>query len=193
MRLIIAEKHSVAQAIASAIGGMQTKQDGFIECPGNLITWAQGHLIDLDAPDAYKSRGWDKWSLDTLPIDPSPDWQWHVNQARGADKQYRKVERLLKRSDVTELVNACDPDREVFKCSSIRGQKQADGTWKDVTGCGFKIFSTVAGKTLTSAQVQKILGGRKVAVKGFTSKAGKKFDANLILDKDRGVSFDFGK
>ena len=112
MRLIIAEKHSVAQAIASAIGGTQTKQDGFIECPGNLITWAQGHLIDLDAPDAYKSRGWDKWSLGNLPIDPSPDWQWHVNQARGADKQYRKVERFLKRSDVTELVNACDPDRE---------------------------------------------------------------------------------
>ena len=112
MRLIIAEKHSVAQAIACAIGGTQAGRDGFIECPGALITWAQGHLIGLDAPDAYRSRGWDKWSLDDLPIDPSPDWQWHINTARGADKQYRKVERLLKRPDVTELVNACDPDRE---------------------------------------------------------------------------------
>ena len=112
MRLIIAEKHSVGQAIAQALGGHAEKHDGYIEVGGDLVTWAQGHLVDLAAPDEYKNHDWGKWSLDTLPIDPTPDWQWKVSRDKGADRQYKVVAGLMRRGDVDMLVDACDPDRE---------------------------------------------------------------------------------
>lgn len=49
-RLIIAEKHSVAQAIAAALGGGKA-EDGWIGCGADAVTWAQGHLVDLLTPD----------------------------------------------------------------------------------------------------------------------------------------------
>ena len=54
MRLIIAEKHSVGQAIAQALGGHAERHDGYIEVGDDLVTWAQGHLVDLAAPDEYQ-------------------------------------------------------------------------------------------------------------------------------------------
>ena len=55
MRLIIAEKHSVGQAIAQAVGGHMEKHDGYEQVGDDLVTWAQGHLVDLAAPDEYKN------------------------------------------------------------------------------------------------------------------------------------------
>ena len=112
MRLIIAEKHSVGQAIAQALGGHAERYDGYIEVGDDLVTWAQGHLVDLAAPDEYKDHDWGRWSLDTLPIDPTPDWQWKVGREKGADRQYKIVAGLIRRDDTDSLVNACDPDRE---------------------------------------------------------------------------------
>ena len=112
MRLIIAEKHSVGQAIAQAVGGHAEKHDGYIQVGGDLVTWAQGHLVDLAAPDEYKNHDWGKWSLDTLPIDPTPGWQWKVSRDKGADRQYKVVAGLMRRGDIDMLVDACDPDRE---------------------------------------------------------------------------------
>lgn len=109
-RLIIAEKHSVGQAIAQAIGGGRN-DDGCIRCGDDTVTWAQGHLVDLLTPNEYQDRGWDKWDLKALPLDPTGDWRWKVNRQRDADKQYRIVKRLLDEKP-DELVNACDPDRE---------------------------------------------------------------------------------
>ena len=94
-RLIIAEKHSVAQAIAAALGGGKA-EDGWIGCGADAVTWAQGHLVDLLTPDEYQDRGWDKWSMDALPLDPTGGWKWKVNRQRGADRQYRVVAGLLK-------------------------------------------------------------------------------------------------
>lgn len=112
MRLIIAEKHSVGQAIAQAVGGHAEKHDGYIQVGDDLVTWAQGHLVDLAAPDEYKDHDWGRWSLDALPIDPTPDWQWKVSRDKGADRQYRIVAGLMRRGDVDMLVDAYDPDRE---------------------------------------------------------------------------------
>ena len=112
MRLIIAEKHSVGQAIAQALGGRTEKHDGYLRLGDDLVTWAQGHLVDLAAPDEYNDHDWGKWSLDTLPIDPTPAWQWKVSREKGADRQYKVVAELMRRADVESLVNACDPDRE---------------------------------------------------------------------------------
>lgn len=263
MRLIIAEKHSVGQAIAQAVGGHAEKHDGYIQVGGDLVTWAQGHLVDLAAPDEYKNHDWGKWSLDTLPIDPTPGWQWKVSRDKGADrkgKQLRSTEQGRSLIDVvaTKLKdvaltagmerrlsevehNHADPAQvetefrdlavripadaqtavrqdhvqtktrntesfgpcprcgkpviktgKVFQCSTNRREKQSDGTWRTTEGCGWRAWTTVAGKTVTDSAIRRLLAGRKVSLKGFTSKKGSKFDASLVVDKDRGVIFDFG-
>ena len=111
MRLIVAEKRSVALTIASALGGPVKHGDGFVRLDGNeIVTWAQGHLVDLAMPGDYEGRGWDRWDMDALPIDPTPDWKWIVGQGKGAAAQYAVVSRLMR--DADELVDACDPDRE---------------------------------------------------------------------------------
>ena len=112
MKLVIAEKKSVATAIAQALCAAPVQRDGCYECGQLLVTWAQGHLIDLAMPEDYKDRDWRKWSLDTLPVDPSGHWQWKISAERGAGSRYRQIVRLIRRTDVDCLVNACDPDRE---------------------------------------------------------------------------------
>lgn len=112
MRLIIAEKKSVGQAIAAAIGGRAEPGEGCLTLPGTIVTWAQGHLVELAEPGEYEDRTWDKWSMDDLPIDPDPDWRWTISRSKGAAGQYRTVARLIGDPRVDLLVNACDPDRE---------------------------------------------------------------------------------
>ena len=112
MKLVIAEKKSVATAIAQALCAAPVQRDGCYECGQLLVTWAQGHLIDLAMPEDYKDRDWRKWSLDMLPVDPSGHWQWKISEERGAGSRYRQIVRLIRRTDVDCLVNACDPDRE---------------------------------------------------------------------------------
>ena len=73
-RLIIAEKHSVAQAIAQALDTSAIRKDGYLQCADTLVTWAQGHLVNLATPDQYQDHDWGRWRMDTLPLDPSPDW-----------------------------------------------------------------------------------------------------------------------
>lgn len=113
MRLIIAEKKSVATAISQALGTDAARGDGYLRAGNDtIVTWAQGHLIDLATPAEYPDRDWAKWSLDTLPMDPGAHWEWKVSEDKGAARQYRIVDRLLHDEDVTMVVNACDPDRE---------------------------------------------------------------------------------
>ena len=81
---------------------------------------------------------------------------------------------------------------KVFQCSTNRREKQSDGTWRTTEGCGWRAWTTVAGKTVNDSAIRRLLAGRKVSLKGFTSKKGSKFDASLVVDKDRGVTFDFG-
>ncbi|KFI90850.1 topoisomerase III [Bifidobacterium saguini DSM 23967] len=112
MRLVIAEKKSVAAAIAHALSGAADQGDGWFDCGQLLVTWAQGHLVELAMPEDYTNRDWGRWRLDALPIDPSGDWRWMVSGERGAAARYRSIVSLLRRSDVDCVVNACDPDRE---------------------------------------------------------------------------------
>lgn len=114
MQLIIAEKHSVAQAIAQALHGPVTRGDGYITAGGKIISWAQGHLVELDMPEQYKGRPWatGAWRIEDLPIDPGDDWQWHVGTGKGEGQQYRVLADLMRRKDTELIINACDPDRE---------------------------------------------------------------------------------
>lgn len=112
LRLVIAEKRSVAFAIAQALGNIG-QGDGYVSAGGALISWAQGHLVELADPEAYSDMPWSerKWSMESLPIDPKT-WRWELSGAKGAVQRYRSLAGLIRSDRVTELVNACDPDRE---------------------------------------------------------------------------------
>ena len=107
MILVIAEKPSVAQTIAAALGAKK-KQDGYIEGDKYLISWCVGHLVQLAEAAAYGEQ-YKKWSFDSLPILPE-EWQYAVDPDKG--KQFKTLKELMHRADVSEVVNACDAGRE---------------------------------------------------------------------------------
>ena len=116
MKLFIAEKPSVAKAIAAELGVL-SRGDGFIACRGDItITWCFGHLLEQAEPDAYlpddiprTKKGRKIWRLEDLPIFPQR-WLSDAKSDRGAKKQLVAIGKLLKKADT--VVNAGDPDRE---------------------------------------------------------------------------------
>lgn len=107
MRLFIAEKPSLARAIAEVLPKPHTRGDGYIQCGENdVVTWCIGHLLEQAPPEAYDER-FKKWRMETLPIVPE---QWKLVPKKETYKQLQAVEKLVKKADV--LVNAGDPDRE---------------------------------------------------------------------------------
>ena len=107
MKLIIAEKPSVAQSIAAVLGAGE-KKDGFIEGNGYLVSWCVGHLIELAEAAAYGEQ-YRKWSYDSLPILPQ---EWKYTVAADKKAQFDTLKDLMHRDDVSEVVNACDAGRE---------------------------------------------------------------------------------
>lgn len=117
MKLILAEKPSVAKNIADALQ-IKTKKDGYFEGSGYLITWAFGHLVELyDAKDYDTSMA--RWKMDNFPFIPTT-FKYKVKsnprnrQQRdtGASKQLKIIQTLMKRQDVEMIISACDYDRE---------------------------------------------------------------------------------
>lgn len=106
-QLVITEKPSVAQSIASVIGA-KTKKDGYLEGNGYLVSWCVGHLVGLCDAAAYGEQ-YEKWNRETLPILPQ-EWKYEVNHAK--HKQFRILKELMKRKDVSELICATDAGRE---------------------------------------------------------------------------------
>ena len=74
----------------------------------------------------------------------------------------------------------------IYACSSIKNEKQEDGTWKEVAGCGFKLFG-FCSKKFTEGQAASLLDGKAVPLRGCKSKAGKTFDCKVVLQKDGSV------
>ena len=107
MKLVIAEKPSVAAAIAAALG-VKGKKDGYIENGDYIISWCVGHLVELAQAADYGEQ-YKKWSYDSLPILPQ-EWQYTVSADK--QKQFKILKDLMRRNAVTELVNACDAGRE---------------------------------------------------------------------------------
>ena len=106
MRLIIAEKPSVAQAVAGVLGGAK-KADGYVDCPSlrTRVTWCFGHLLEQAKPEDYVGGRVDSKHLPVIP----DRWQLQPRDG-GAGKQVKVIRDLLK--DATEVVNAGDADRE---------------------------------------------------------------------------------
>lgn len=107
MKLVIAEKPSVAHTIAKVIGATE-KKDGYLEGNGYVVSWCVGHLIELTTPEQYDAR-YEKWKYEDLPILPE-EWQYRVSA--GTKKQFEVLQVLMKRADVSNLVCATDAGRE---------------------------------------------------------------------------------
>lgn len=117
MKLVVAEKPSVAKNIADALNA-KTKKDGYFEGNGYLVTWAFGHLLELyDAKDYDAKMA--RWKLENFPYIPSA-FQYKVKsnprnrkqRDSGAYKQLKTIHALIRRQEVKAIVSACDYDRE---------------------------------------------------------------------------------
>lgn len=114
MRLFIAEKPSVAKAIAAELG-ITGKSDGFIRCGSDAVTWCFGHMLEQAEPDEYlpddvpvnPATGKKLWRAEDLPVIPAT---WIMRPRADAEQQLAVIGKLLR--EASEVVNAGDPDRE---------------------------------------------------------------------------------
>ena len=107
MKLVIAEKPSVAQSLAAVIGAT-VRKDGYLEGNGWRVSWCVGHLAGLADADVY-NPDYAKWRYDDLPILPE---HWQMVVGKDKKKQFAVLKQLMNAPDVTEVVNACDAGRE---------------------------------------------------------------------------------
>ena len=106
-RVVIAEKPSVAMGIAQVLGA-SARKEGHMEGNGWLVSWCIGHLAGLAEPAVYDPR-YDKWRREDLPILPE-HWRFTIGQDKR--ERFDVLRTLLRREDVSEVVNACDAGRE---------------------------------------------------------------------------------
>ncbi len=105
--LIIAEKPSVANDIAKTLGGF-TKHDEYFESDQYVLSSAVGHLVEIAVPEEYDvKRG--KWTFTHLPMIPP---HFALNPIAKTESRLKVLNKLIKRKDVTALINACDAGRE---------------------------------------------------------------------------------
>lgn len=107
MKLVIAEKPSVAQSIAKVLGAA-SREDGCLVGNGYIVSWCFGHLVELASADAYDPR-YAKWVLNDLPIIPE-NWKYVVSADKG--KQLKILSGLMSDKRVDGLVCATDAGRE---------------------------------------------------------------------------------
>jgi len=106
-KLVIAEKPSVAADIARALGGFVREGDYF-ESEEYLLSSAVGHLLELAVPDEYEVKK-GKWSFKHLPVIPP---HFELAPLEKSEQRLNLLLRLMKRRDVSGLINACDAGRE---------------------------------------------------------------------------------
>ena len=107
MKLVLAEKPSVAMSLSKVIGADQ-RGDGYMEGNGYLVSWCVGHLVELSQPEAYDEK-YAKWKYDDLPILPE-HWQYQVSAS--TKKQFGILKKLMHRADVESIICATDAGRE---------------------------------------------------------------------------------
>ena len=105
MKLFIAEKPSLAQAIAHGLGHMK-RQNGYIECGDSIVTWCFGHIMEQYRPEDYDEK-YKPWRMEDLPILPT---QWKLKVKNDCKDQFNIIKGLVGKADT--IVNAGDPDRE---------------------------------------------------------------------------------
>jgi DNA topoisomerase III len=129
--LVIAEKPSVGQDLARVLKGPFQKQEGLLEGPEHVVTWAVGHLVQLAEPDEYDPK-FKRWRMEDLPIVPE-HFKLVVRDERSR-KQMSVVSKQLGREDIREVVNACDAGREgelifAYLYEKAKGDKPVRRLW----------------------------------------------------------------
>ncbi len=130
--LVLTEKPSVARDIISALGGKKSFEthDGYFEGERYLVSWAIGHLLEFINPEeidpVYK-----RWRLADLPIFPDP---FSLKPKSGQKSRLSLIKKLLNRSDVAAVINACDAGREgelIFReiCQYLANEKPVRRLW----------------------------------------------------------------
>ncbi len=107
MKLVIAEKPSVAMSLAAVLGANE-KKDGYMEGGGYLVSWCVGHLLELAQPEAYGEQ-YARWRYGDLPILPE-EWKYEVPKDK--KKQLDLLCRLMKDKRVDSVVCGTDAGRE---------------------------------------------------------------------------------
>ncbi len=107
MKLVIAEKPSVAMALAKVVGARERK-DGYVEGKEYLVLWCVGHLIALCDASEYDER-YKKWRYEDLPIIPE---EWKRKVLDGTKKQFQILKKLMNSKEVDEVICATDAGRE---------------------------------------------------------------------------------
>lgn len=105
--LVLAEKPSVGKELARVLG-CKRGADGYYEGERYVVTWALGHLVTLADPEAY-SKEWEKWDLQSLPMLPQKMKLVVIPQTA---RQFKTVQALMRRGDISELIIATDAGRE---------------------------------------------------------------------------------
>ena len=107
MKLVVAEKPSVARSIAKVLGA-ESFQGGYIVGNGYVVSWCIGHLVELAEPESYGEQ-WKTWSYASLPIKPE---QWKYKIKGETKAQFEVLCYLMNDEDVTEIICATDAGRE---------------------------------------------------------------------------------
>lgn len=153
MRLIISEKKAQAQALSAPY---PTKGDGFgfievLPCPtfpkGAYFSWAAGHLVSLMEPDEYDPK-YKEWKMEHLPILPT---QFKLKPAKGKERMFSHIKKLMLNKSFTEVINCCDPGREGEAIFSLIYQ---------LSGCKLpvkRLWTSSLTKDAVSAAFQKLL------------------------------------
>lgn len=136
-KLFIAEKPSVAQQFAQALGMKNVRRgDGFLENEQYVVTWCVGHLVQLSYPAAYDEK-YQKWSFDTLPFIPKED-EWKYEVSKSTAKQFQTVAKQLNREDVETIYICTDSAREgeyiyrlVDMMAGVPKEKERRRVWID--------------------------------------------------------------
>jgi len=140
MKVVLAEKPSVARDIASFLGA-KSRHDGYYEGNGYQVTWAFGHLVTLKEPAEY-DPALKKWSLETLPFIPK-QFELKLVSNKGVRKQFSVIKRLFRSAD--ELICATDAGREgelIFRYILL------------MTGCSGKPFKRLWLNSLTEDAIR---------------------------------------
>ena len=128
--LIIAEKPSVAADLARALGNVPKKGDHY-ENDDYVISYAVGHVVELQMPEDIDKKKYGFWRLETLPIIPE---KFELKPSEESKERFTELKKLIARKDIKQIVNACDAGREgelifTYLCQLAKNKHPVKRLW----------------------------------------------------------------
>ena len=193
MKLILAEKPSVAKTIASFLGA-KTRHNGYFEGNGYIITYAVGHLVSLyDMKDYDKDKYSGSWKFENFPFIPQDKFKFKVEDSK--KDQFNIVKNLIHRDDIEYIINATDNDREgelisfliLFMAKNKKPVKRIlvnEWTPQDITKGLENLKDDVEMRNLQAAGYTRLITDWLIGI-NFTSIATLKYGNGKLLNIGR--------